>query len=64
MCSNIEEKWQQDFENFGDNAYKLWEFRGIGGDWQDFPSHLSYEDVVMGMKSEFYEHRRKVQTNV
>ena len=25
---NIEEQWQQDVENYGDNAYKMWELLG------------------------------------
>ena len=64
MCSDIEEQWKQDVNNYGDDAYLMWEFRGIGGDWQDFPCDVSHDDVIKAMTRGFYEHRRKVNNNV
>lgn len=51
--SDIQKQWDQDVENYGDGAYRLYEVRCIdGGDWQTCLSNEHLKTVIFDYKEE------------
>lgn len=36
---HIQEQWEQDVKNYGDNAYLMWEYKGIGRKLSIYPEY-------------------------
>jgi hypothetical protein len=55
---------EMDIERYGEkNVLLMYEFSGLGGDWQDIPVHANCADVLVALGNNFYEHRRKLYAN-
>jgi hypothetical protein len=60
----LDELVEMDIERYGEkNALLMYEFSGLGGDWQDIPVHANCADVLVALGNNFYEHRRKLYAN-